>query len=95
MDKIIEFLKSWDKIMHVLCSCLVMLVSTALANIWCIYWVALVIGTVVTALCAFGKEGYDKIAGKVASWKDIIADAVGYGCALIPLLIIGFSLVAI
>lgn len=95
MGKIKEFLSQKDKIMHILCSCIIMLLGTALANLGCIYWVALLVGTLITAFCAFGKELYDSFGNGTASWSDIVADAIGWGVAFIPLLIIGLALVAL
>ena len=71
-----------------------MLWATALGSIWFNYWVAVAIGTGVTAFCAFGKELYDKLGNGTPNWKDIIACAVGWALALIPTLVIGFKLVA-
>ena len=94
MDKIIDFFKQWDKLAHASLACVIMLVTTAVCTLWMNYWAAVAVGTVVTAACAFGKELYDKLRGKVLNWKDIIACAVGWAFALIPMLVIGFKLVA-
>lgn len=95
MDKIIDFFKQWDKLAHCAASCVIMLLFSALSTLWFNYWIALLVGTGVTAVCAFGKELYDKLGNGVASWDDIIADGIGWALALIPMLIIGFGLVAI
>lgn len=95
MDKIINFFKQWDKLVHCAVSCVVMLFFTALSTLWFNYWIALLIGTGVTAVCAFAKELADKLGDGVASWDDILADSVGWALAVLPLLIIGFGLVAI
>ena len=94
MDKIINFFKQWDKLAHACFGFLIMLWSTALGAIWFNYWVAIVVGTGITALCAFGKELYDKLGNGTPSWNDIIACAVGWTFALIPILVIGFKLIA-
>lgn len=89
MDKIIDFFKQWDKLAHASFACVIMLFATALGSIWLNYWVSLVLGTGITALCAFGKELYDKLGNGTPNWKDIIACAIGWGFALIPLIVIG------
>lgn len=89
MEKIINFFKQWDKLAHMTVCLIVMLVFTAIASMWFLGWVSLLIGTGVTALCAFGKEGLDSTKeGNVFSWDDIIADATGYGIALISLIML-------
>lgn len=94
MGDIINFFKQWDKLAHACFGFLIMLWATAFSLFWFNYWTSIIIGTGVTALCAFGKELYDKLGNGVAEWKDIIACAVGWAFALIPILIIGFKLVA-
>lgn len=94
MDKIFNFFKQWDKLAHACFGFLIMLWATAFSLFWFNYWTSIIIGTGVTMLCAFGKELYDKLGNGFAEWKDILACAVGWVFALIPILIIGFKLVA-
>ena len=95
MDKILAFFKQWDKLAHACFGFLIMLWATAIALFWLNFWWSLAIGTVVTALCAFDKELYDNLTGGTPEWKDIIACAAGWLLALIPLLIIGFRMIAV
>lgn len=95
MKDIINFFKQWDKLAHACFGFLIMLWATAFSLFWFNYLTSIIIGTGVTMLCAFGKELYDKLGNGVAEWKDILACAVGLALALIPILVIGFRLVAI
>ena len=95
MKKIFDFFKQWDKLAHACFGFLIMLWASALFLFWFNFWWSLAFGTLVTALCAFGKEFYDSFAGGTPEWKDIIACAVGWALSLIPLLIIGFRLIAL
>lgn len=89
MDKIINFFKQWDKLAHMTICLIVMLLFTSIASMWFLGWVSLLIGTGVTALCAFGKEGLDSMEeGNLFSWDDIIADAVGWGISFICLIML-------
>lgn len=91
MDKIIKFFKQWDKLAHTFVSCALMLIFTAVASIKFPDWASLLVGTGLTALCAFGKELYDsKQEGDKFDWMDILADGIGFAVALIPLIIIMF-----
>jgi len=94
MEKIIAFFKQWDKLAHACFGFLIMLWATAICLFWFNFWWSLAFGTLVTALCSFGKEFYDSFAGGTPEWKDIIACTVGWAFALIPLLVIGFRLIA-
>ena len=89
MEKIINFFKQWDKLAHMAACLIIMLVFTAISSMWFSGWVSLLVGTGITILCAFGKECLDSFEeDNVFSWNDIIADAAGYGIALLSLLIL-------
>lgn len=91
MKKILEFFKKWDKLAHLTACLIIMLVSTSVASMWFPGWVCLLLGTAVTAACAFGKEYLDSTKeNNVFSWNDIIADGTGWGIALISLIMLFF-----
>lgn len=95
MKKIIDFFKQWDKLAHACFGFLIMLWATAFSLFRFNYWTSIIIGTGVTILCAFGKELYDKLGNGVVEWKNILACTIGWLFAIIPILVIGFRLVAI
>lgn len=91
MDKIINFIKQWDKLAHMFFSCVLMLVFTAIASLKFPDWASLLIGVCLTLFCGFGKELYDSKQEKnFFSWGDILADGIGITTALIPLILIMF-----
>ena len=95
MKDIIAFFKQWDKLAHACFGFLIMLWATVFSLFWFNYWTSTVIGIGATLFCAIGKELYDKFGNGTAEWEDILACAVGLTLALIPILVIGFRLVAI
>ena len=95
MDKIIDFFKQWDKLAHACFGFLIMLWATAFSLFWFNYWWSIAVGTLVTAICSFGKEAYDRMSNGTPEWNDILACAIGWAFALIPILVIGFRLIAL
>lgn len=94
MKDIINFFKQWDKLAHACFGFLITLWATAFSLFWFNYWTSIIIGTGVTALCAFGKELYDKLGNGVAEWNDIFACITGWVLAFIPIFVIGTRLIA-
>lgn len=95
MGKITTFFKQWDKLAHGCFGCLIMLWATAFSLFWFNYWWSLALGTLVTAVCSFGKEIYDRFSNSTPEWKDILTCTIGWLLAGIPLVIVGFKLIAV
>lgn len=88
MDKIKQFFSQKDKLQHVVFSMVLTLVFTALFSINFYFKPSLLIAGGVALFCGIGKEVYDSINDKVASWLDILADLVGVLFVVIPLILI-------
>ena len=89
MGKLIKWLYEGDKILHILFSALIALWVCAALNLF--------MGKYESILCSFCfslavgvmKELWDKVnPNHSADIKDLLADCIGIGLALIPLLII-------
>lgn len=94
MKQIIDFFKQWDKLCHACFGFLIMLWATAFGLFFFNYWTSIPFGIVVTVVVSAGKELYDRLFGGVAEWEDFFACLAGMLLALIPILVIGFRLIA-
>ena len=88
MDKIKQFFNQKDKLQHIVFSMVLTLVFTALFSINFYFKPSLLIAGGVALFCSVGKEVYDSINDKVASWFDILADLVEVLLVVIPLILI-------
>lgn len=88
MDKIKQFFSTKDKLQHIVFSMVLTLVFTALFSINFYFKPALLIAAGASLFCGIGKEVYDSINNKVASWLDILADFIGIILVVIPLMLI-------
>lgn len=88
MDKIKQFFSQKDKLQHIVFSMVLTLMFTALFSINFYFKPSLLIAGGVALFCGVGKEVYDSINDKVASWLDILADLVGVLLVVIPLIFI-------
>lgn len=88
MDNVFKFFKQWDKVIHMLASAVIMLFFTALSSLILNDWTAILVGSVICIFCGAAKEIYDSENGGTCSWNDFYADLIGWGLALIPLIIL-------
>ena len=88
MSRIVSFLRQWDKVAHIAVSMAIMLFCTGICSLIMNNWIAIGIGSIVCLLCGALKEAYDADHGGTCSWNDFYADLIGFGLAVIPLILI-------